>query len=278
MGDINSRYPDIPASQGVDWLTATSPKDEVGQAWYGLFLRYTDSQNGQELVSDAKNRYYEGRKCGPVFWGYAPKQGYIMQISGRAANEFWRKVCPSAKNVSRLDLQVTATGAKHRPNLIDAYELAVAEVGIVAPTYWRKSRDAKTVYCGSRNSAQFGRIYDKGAEQGGAPGYVYRYEVQLGDNLGKPASEYLLSLEGDDADKGIKSFVHRWFLTRGARPIFSPMGQGHIVSVGRDVTTADRKLNWLRSQVAPTIAKLEEMGRLPDALNALGLQPSLFDD
>jgi DNA relaxase NicK len=141
-------------------------------------------------------------------------------------------------------------------------------------THLVNSQGGSTLYVGSRNSDQFGRLYDKGAQQGGPPGFTWRYEVELKNAYSTAATQYLVNNMGkptEDQQRDLSAFVYSWWRDRGVKPLFSPVTGDMIVAVSKQQTTLDRKLTWLRGQVRPTIQQLIAAGLGKDALEALGL-------
>lgn len=254
---------------GVDWFTATSDKNRVGYQWFDYFKEQARCAGYQE---EWRNRFYShGLKTDGMQWGQSTTQGYILVVTGSVANEWWPRIAPSARRVSRLDLQVSAEVARPRPRMLEAYTGAVAAVSGLLTTHWKSSRGGQTLYCGSMHSEQFGRVYDRGREQNlSEAGKLWRYEVVLRNVRAMKTSGQLLYHTGDSAAQIIKDYVHQWFRVRGVRPLFAGGNDQHIdTEIGRTITTPDKKLQWLRSQVAPTVAFLDSIGRGDDARRAL---------
>lgn len=260
---------------GVDWLTATSKSDKIGAVWYSLFTAQARKLKHEEPVVDWRNRWYSGRKVGKLIWGHSDRQGYCLIAQGAVAMDLWQDIRPVRSKITRIDLQVTVDTDKADPNLLERYEGQIAQVDRVGSTYWRKSRGGKTLYCGSRNSDHFGRIYDKGAQLGAPADRLWRYEVQSNGKVAPALANLLAAETSDDLASFITRYVHSWFCLRGVTPPFLPGGKAPLMSVGSEVTTVERKIEWLRSQVAPTLALLENLGRLHDGLRALGLTSDL---
>ncbi len=61
---------------GVDWLTMTTNRDEVGMAWFKIYDKYKQ----QKLAEVNKERpfnngYYAGLSIASMRWGYNEKIG-----------------------------------------------------------------------------------------------------------------------------------------------------------------------------------------------------------
>lgn len=265
----------------IDWFTATSQSSRVGHNWYELFWRGVEhlklvKENG--CSTKAQTRIgYEGIEADGMFWGRHNTQGFIFIAWGIVSNGIWQSICPTATRVSRLDLAVTVELGTAEPNVAKkAYKGQKMDTqrqyAIV-----QSSKGGQTLYVGSRSSNQFGRLYDKGKKDYGLePGKVWRYEVEIKD---KPRNNAILESLMDKWRKGkpvpddITSYVHRWFSVRGVRPRFFSQGLDlPKVEVEVAMSSNDRKLKWLRQQVAPTVKNLIEQGLGDNALKALGLE------
>lgn len=266
----------------VDWITATTPINKTGLHWYELFYRRAKEMYPQVFTttpSRAKYFGYEGQELDGLFWGYRPNQGYMLVAKGRTGDELWPAIAPTARRVSRLDLAVTVDLTRPVVNLAkSAYEDNRTVGGQRQYAYITNSKGGQTLYVGSRQSGQFGRLYDKGAQEGSAaPGVRWRYEVEIKDKL-RTLPTLDLMYQAWLCDKpwrvDITKAVHNWFSNRGVSPRFARLAGNDIfdIAVEARVSGTDRKLAWLSKQVAPTVQELIRQGVGDKAMLALGLE------
>lgn len=263
---------------GVDWLTATTNDDVVGKIWYDVFValaKVTDPK-GVDTNSGTKMNRYTGVSAPKLFWGGSNRLGFILIARSNVANLAWTKVAMTAKKVTRIDLAVTVhlkreclgVAARHYA-LAGKGENAQRKYGVVL-----NSRGGQTCYVGSRQSNFYGRVYDKGAEQGEAKGFSWRYEVECKSpsNLYMVKEMYQRWLDDKPVMVDISEYVWRWFKDRGVSPVFQPKGgQAFQLDVQMVSMNDEKRIAWLSKQVKPTVAKLIEAGKGQAALSALGL-------
>lgn len=264
-------------SVGVDYFVATTKKDEVGERWYERFVKHTDESGGKlDPVKDWQNRWYKGRSCAKVYWGQSQTMGYIVMAQGAIANDLWVDLVPKTSyNVTRVDLQVTCKLERPKPDWASVvYERASAN-NSRSSTLVQSSRGGSTCYIGSRHSDQFGRIYDKGVQSRQAePGIMWRYECQIMKPRALPLTKSMyesITKAGADQASEIQGYVYRWFNARSITTLFTERPSRLVAEVGKSVSTADKKLIWLRSQVQPTVRNLIAAGHLKDTIDALGV-------
>ena len=258
------------ASAGIDWLTCTSDKDSVGLAWFEMFQRLAVEPG------EWYNPWYTGKADNHLRWGFNHGMGYIFIASGEIADVVFKQTVPVAKKITRIDVQVTVRLLKANCEVArNGYRVNSAspnrKYGLI-----QNSRNGQTLYVGSRNSAQFGRVYDKGVESGyDEPGKLWRYEVELkkpvSDMVARQLANWSNPKKGQESHYRIVSFVFDWFLHRGVGPVFAREGwNGIVTEVGRRITSDDKKLEWLRTQVKPTIQYLLGKGQADKLADALG--------
>lgn len=273
----------LPISQHstVDWLTCTTTKKATGFDWYDLFNRYqreiAEKTGIPPMIKDASRHGYRGRSGEGMFYGIHDTQGYLLVAWGDAADMVWPVTAPTAKNITRVDLAVTVELGRKQPKLAENAYTANQRPGKRQYALIQNSKSGRTLYVGSRQSDQYGRLYDKGVKDYGMePGRVWRYEVELKNKLKN--SQLMRSmldrwrLHGV-CKEDIAGYVHQWFSVRGVSPKFSARGKGlPEPELEATVMTAEKKLRWLTMQVAPTVQKLIEIGLGDEAIKALGLE------
>lgn len=261
---------------GVDWVTMTSPKDQIGMEWYSMYMKYqTEKLKEGDTEFHFNNGFYSGLGIASMRWGYSDHLGFIILISGADAERFWQHLEPGRNRVTRLDLCVDF---RPNPTRLVAQELFIgvskerkAEFPMLS--LFIGPRGGDTLYVGSRHSTQFGRLYDKGVESGKeGPGVKWRVEVEYKKPLaGEMAGELILE-DSVSRQQAIVDTVLHWFSDRGIEVI--PENDGALsikISMEQRITTADRKLAWLHSQVHPTVQKLISLGLGKEVLKSLAL-------
>lgn len=138
-------------------------------------------------------------------------------------------------------------------------------------------------------SDQMGRIYDKGREQadrengqGGTrcevipQGKIWRYEVEFKAYRAKKVAHYLSEKSGlwPDVNTGIGGMVAHWFLDRDVSLPYELQWDilGFSAELSATVTDDEKTLNWLSTQVSPSVARLLKSGKRDEILLALGLE------
>jgi DNA relaxase NicK len=252
----------------VDWITCTTESEKVGLSWFEV-LTYAAGPR-----STWSNKWYRGTKIPHARWGFSEERGFILILSGPLAEKHVHSVATSAKSITRLDLCVDVELEEPIPDLAERYYEHNNECGKRRYALIVNNRHGKTLYVGSRQSDQFGRVYDKGVESKTLrPGLLWRYEVELKKPRSKPVYDELhkkYKNNRDDHARSIFTYVANWFDAREVAPPWNGDVESDIVvSIGKTVTTADRKIAWLRTQVRPTIAFLVRAGlqeRLEEAI------------
>lgn len=266
---------ELVACESIDWLTATTNKEDIGHTWMKRYDQLQKLNRTHELEIGHKKWQqlgYRGYSTVGMRVGFSEKAGWIVILSGSVANQLWRLFVPKAK-ITRVDLAVTVKLGVAMEDVSRAYYRHLGGNGQLVPkrALIQNSDGGQTFYLGSRKSQSFGRVYDKGREQKSSPaGFKWRYEVEYK----KPKSQAMAhSLEAvSEKDQGaILRTVYEWFDYRGVTPLFRSNGVGLQADVEARVTTVDKKIAWLRSQVRPTVQYLLSCGRREDTVDALGL-------
>lgn len=260
---------------GVDWITATAKhKQSTRRLWNeGYRQIQNETRQGNEKRLWSFNGY-QGFKSGGVQLGRR-EDGVCVRLSGGFANEKWRRIFEQSDNVSRLDLQVTVrTGKEPLHEVSRVYREASKysrslKRGPTVSTF-RSSRGSSTVYLGSRQSDNFGRMYDKERESG-LDYYqsCVRFEREVKNDLALHlcAALAVASCTNDF----ILAQVGQWFLNRGVSRRWSGRSPLFIKSPPR-ATDSSRQLRWIRQAVAPTVARLISRGLQSEVLDALNLR------
>jgi hypothetical protein len=277
----------IELSSSVDWLTCTAKSPEARIKIYELCAEFRRdlAQNGK--ITPWRFRGYQGLQCESVRWGTRADSD-IAVLSGYDAAVAWRRLLPVAENVSRVDLAVTIRTRNEVGDLVQVYydwvkqNLGAWEARKL--TKIENNKGGQTLYVGSRASDQFGRIYDKGAQDKKLkvpPGCLWRYEVEFKeDRAGKIASQLRNSVDPNASPaQRIQQTVYLWFDSRDVPPLFCRAKSLPLDStVSARVTTDEKALAWLHAQVAPTVARLMDKGKADATLQALGVQKWVIEE
>lgn len=259
----------------IDYLTVAArqgrPLDQLADiAGVGL---WTEQQRGERLRTWQQRGRHVAR-AGSWLLALSREDGYA-QISGVDAERWARALLPICHHCSRIDYCVTIQAADPEwtptPSILammrDRYSDPQSDNKI--STYSGLHLDHGLAIA-SRQSAYYGRVYNKHAESPTLyPPGAWRYEIELK----RHASEYEQTAASADlgrldrAGEIVRDHMSRWGITVPCTP-------GPTVSLAvqrRPPSDAERSLTWLRSQVAPTIQWLRDIGRGEDAEQALGL-------
>lgn len=280
------KSPQLSINSRCDWVTATTDDHDIGVNWLQMYLRY--SKSGKFWESDLSFHGFQGRGVDGFKWLYNPKSEFYMVIlSGSTSGMFWPDIVGQSKNVTRLDLAATALLVESDPTIIPNYYNALSNTDKAKREYalTENTGGGMTLYVGKRASSNFGRVYDKGVESGEfKPGVMIRYEVELKKPLSYGVAMEIAkqAIDTYPMEWRIASYVWSWFNERAITPIFEAEPVSIKPDVSIAISTSERKLNWLRTQVRPTVKQLCLMGMHRDVFNALGInayiQPNLFEE
>lgn len=265
---------------GIDYIAATLHRDVLRpELWSASAVLAMD------LIRDAGNvtrpgsfNGYSGIYCGGAFYGER-EDSYHIHIPGAWAGVLWQQLHDDRLHYSRFDVQVTYQ--------YDDDDLCRGEVFFQKAASFNRLRPVKqqrkirrieddgygvTVYVGSRKSKHFARLYDKGAQTGDeAYERAWRYEVELHNDSATASARYIWNRTAAVA-KVTSSTVWSYFHERGITP---PWTKEDEETALRPATTPktdiERKLQWLREQVAPTVRLLHKSVPAPIIRAALGM-------
>lgn len=263
-------------TSSVDFLTITTKNDQKTWDLYNVLYKH---------LSEAKKVPVEVRPW--KFMGFSGQAGEgwrcgvrgpegILMLSGAYCAEMWATFAPLRSRCTRIDLAVTATFEDARLSLGEEMYTTLQEEAKHNGAFISNTRGGKTVYVGSRQSRFFGRVYDKGAEQGALPGYVWRWELEVK----KPASEPLVQglLDSKEPQVWGASFLNGWFAERGLNVVELSASTKSEIEISANVSTTEKSLAWLSSQVRPTVGKLMVAGLEAEVYEALALPRYSFKD
>lgn len=270
----------IAASVGVDWITATLPKEaHYHQKWlsvaYGLLEQVSNEGNS---LQPRGMQGYEGVASGACFVGSRDTDSMAVFSSHHAHtaySELWR---PEV-HVSRLDMQVTVKYNKMPLTIArKAYKDAIQANNTLPESRRRNIRiiigtsGGDTLYIGSPTSEQLGCLYNKDVESRESQYQSsWRYEVRL-KNDRATAAYYALIEQPERANNFISAYVSNWYANRGVSIPWDTDETITLPSSPKSLPSDDEsRLAWLRSQVAPAIRELQTRVDRDTILEALGL-------
>jgi DNA relaxase NicK len=250
----------------VDWVTCTWRDDKEEGAFKAVTSLARDAahetSDGSLTPSYGVIQGYKGSRCGKVFVGRLTGQGTLLTASGAAAHWLVSKSGMEPDNVSRLDVQTTFWQEKENVQLVKqvAEKSAAARVGAKGRPWRVQLRggfgEGDTAYLGARTSDSFLRCYDKGRESGEAfYNKAIRYEAEYKRDTALRAYHHLMvrGASGFDCfNICALSFRARGVELPNLRPLSAP------IAPRRDDVEDDieRRLDWLRIQVGPTVERL----------------------
>lgn len=267
---------------GVDWLTMTTDKDRVGMKWYEIYTKYRAerlAETDEEMPFN--NGYYAGLSIAHMRWGYNENIGYILIVSGSDAEALWERLQPGNHRVTRMDLCVdfVLKEPSFEASIVYHKLLALKEKSLRRYSLFVNNAGGATCYVGSRQSQQFGRLYDKGIQaRTHEKGLKWRAEVEYKKPLAGAMAQALAAERPGVRHGRIIRTIDAWFADRGApMSALANCDKGLEVKVEQRITTAEKKLAWLRSQVAPSVVQLVEAGYGGQVLKCLLLDANRLE-
>lgn len=265
-------------SIGVDyWRITTADVDAKRR----LLMIWAKRRQQLEVLGDKLKKGgmqgFQGERVGPLFVGRKDEM-LMLQASGSLADELFSEVPWAAVHCTRLDVQCTVKTSHYAP-LLAAY-LGDAR----ADPFLAKGKEphptqnlhvgygkGDTLYIGSRMSPRFGRVYDKQLEsQDERYMGCWRYEVEYKDPVADQVVKYLL--QEQNRARAVQEVCKGQFDEWGVEMPSGVPGVLVAGSIGRRVYDSERALNWLRTQVAPTVDRLLGTVDLDTVMESLGLK------
>jgi DNA relaxase NicK len=259
-GKIRSRAQAYLKDIGVDWLTLTTKNPDRAQDWHEAFNAVaTQEQQRGHRWGDARFFGYVGQACGHIFYGKR-HDGALLRLSSSLAESVGALFSPDACHCTRIDLQVTCELATAQPDMLerlyDSCTSGLRKVGRpVEYSLIKNSNGARTLYVGRRSSQRYGRVYDKGMEQGqGEPGKLIRFELEVKDEMADQAVAMIY--RSGEADTVILRLLQDFFEERGI-PVLWNAAQMEVGFRGPRLAIDDASsLRWIGGPVAKTVARL----------------------
>lgn len=267
----------------VDWLTVSAHGEEASQNLIDL----AHGLCGEEVAKGNRQRHwrlmgYEGTHCGAVEYGRRDSASGMLRLIGQVAQDHMLKALSVADTVTRVDLAATWRAEPPDPKLGDnTYAMAEwhhrSHPRSALPSRVQDAAGGQTVYLGRRESENFLRVYNKGAEcialddREGAERYrdCWRYELEIKG----PLSQAMATLVADHPSPSayIQNYLYAYCEAHGIAPPFLADGPQKLLPGFRRRSDTDSRLRHLARNVRPTVEWLREQGELERALDALGL-------
>lgn len=260
----------------VDYYTATTDDQKRGFVWGDIFDDYKKKRlNLGSRVAAFRRHSYDCMTIDHLTYGYSLKWGWLLTASSSEAEETWRRVWPGARRVTRVDLAYTFGLKGVEDYVYSRWRSVQGRSGRLGYRYIENNQGGQTLYVGSPQSDQTGRLYAKWLQDPGAwPECTYRAEVQYR----KPRSDLVAQTLIDCFGRGtynqdlVINTVSTWFDDRHVRLSMPRDTEAVRFQVSKEVTADDRKLKWLRTGVSPTLVDLAGRGKIQELSEALGLK------
>lgn len=254
---------------GVDWLSMSLSADRpTGELWVERGLHCLDeiAKEGYEIKSRTLQGYY-GASAGNCFVG-SREDGHFVQLTGSHANEHYYSVYRPDAHISRLDVQCTVKYKEQHDGHADTIRQAMETVNSGLPSSRRRnvlyitgSDGGSTTYIGSASSEQQCRIYNKERQ---SSDFQYRrswrYEVVYKNDLATRLA-ITCPYQARERAQWAANVVFTWLSARGLCLLWGRECSAIALPLNRTLPTdVERRMNWLRKQVVPTIKSLVEAG------------------
>jgi len=222
---------------------------------------------------------YEGFKVGHLQYGER-YDGCLLRLGASVAHSHWQRAFALARKCTRIDLQVTFRSVeepgvvihRHYKELLKhnrKFKKAPAVAMLLAHD------GSRTVYSGRRSSDVFGRIYDKHKESGLKEFQnCVRYEVEFKGRRAQAMAHRLITSSNPQLET--VGHVCRMYSNRGCslrRLTNAFRGCTSIDALTCPVlpNDVDRKLQWLRVAIRPTVALVAERRGIDTIQELFGL-------
>ncbi len=273
----------VSVESGVDWVTYTAPPGPDGERLltlgYGL-IREQEHLGAKR--SGFGSQGYRGEQVEHAACGERDDSVYL-RISGGLACSSWGEIGTSGGHPTRLDLQTTFL---LKQSSVECGQRMFSETPTQQrqrgrPPLYSFSRDTAGAWigrAGSRSSRAYVRVYDKGQEsKSHPPGLRWRIEAELKRDYAE--AQWKSLQRAPDAKTHCYASSQFWaqrcglewpLPTSSEKVVLQPLPE----TLPPDVTAS---LQWLRTQVRPTVERLVRAGLEPQLLHALGLDVDMVE-
>lgn len=268
-------YPTTSLEAGIDWITATAPRGEVGQelAWFAEEQMDVEARRGDKIESWGFQGY-QGFSAGDWRWGWG-KEGAIVVVTHQGAHVASRTLANKSTHWSRVDYAVTLTDIDPLYDPADDYwcdwcDDHTGRRAKVKPTYTRTFGGGSTFSLGRRVSERYLRVYDKHQESPNEyPKPSWRWELELKRDASEARRKWCQAeLPTElDAMREVGNYLKEFRL-------WAPWGYHENQSVHQPKVRTrdkDRILKWLETQVAPSAQWVSELVGRDEVLKRLNI-------
>lgn len=259
----------------IDWLTCTV---KAGQQLGVLNSRATAIMSIREREGFKKRPWnylgYTGETIDGCTWGTRKSDG-LLRLSGDMAARYAPTAIVFADNISRLDVQVTLVDQNLRMNWARWVDNQIGlwprvQSGELETRLIEKRPVGTTSYIGSRSSDRMLRCYDKHAEsEGEYPLGSWRWEVEY-KHLRAMGVARNLQLNSFKPQHCLDTVCKAYQSYNITMPTLC-MPTGWRDAGVKHTSDDERRLQWLKTSVAPMIERLRESHTLETVAGALGL-------
>lgn len=267
----------------VDWLTASAHGKERSQRMLDVAHHISKEEASQ---GNQKRRWrlmgYEGYRVGRIAYGRRDDASCLVQLSGNAAEASLTDVLGESDVVTRIDLAATWRCTPPDP-LMGRNQYALAEMfhrshpTSARPWFVGDSSGGFTCYLGSRQSATFLRIYDKGAESAAADDRAgleryracWRFELEAKASMASALATMVADRE--DRAQYVRDYLVSFLEAHGMSAPFLAGQPVALLPGFRRRSDEESRLKHLARNVRPTVQWLESRGRGQDLREALGI-------
>lgn len=266
---------------GLDWYSATLPAGHSQSgSTYDAAMAFLEHQQAEgNTAKETTLLGYRGVLCGKCFIGER-EDGILVRSTSAVSTAYYEATYTPDMHVSRLDLQCTVWLTGSTVHFGRIAREAAARHRIEHPkeakrkiSAWDNEDGGYTLYIGSKASAHFCRLYDKGAEseeeyyQG-----AWRYEVETHNDTATASARYILE-HSAQLEAVVAATVRQYYQSRGVTVPWYVTDEYNALRPLLMLESDDaRSLKWLAAQVAPTVKRLQARGYLVSVLEALGLE------
>lgn len=258
---------------GVDWLTMTTSQPHRKESWRQAY----DAISTEQLKAGAIEKPggvhgYTGHTLGHLFIGERP-DGVMCRLSSSWAHHYGWMFDPSCVHTTRVDCQVTTELSYAYQHLASDIYAFVSKARPkngrpVTASLLVNNKGGATVYIGSRSSAWYARIYDKGVESGTRePGVLWRWEVECKADAAQMVAGALYDRDGV-GDNALE-VVHTFFDRHGVFMPFEPTAKVRFNPPAPRDESLWSTLRWLEGPVASAVVKLAGIWGIERALSAV---------
>lgn len=254
---------------GIDWVSCTLGRDELDyQVWRADMLDVLQriAREGYDIKS-RRLLGYEGLCAGNNFVG-ENEFGSFAQFTGDSADWAYPYTTHPKVHYSRIDVQVTVKYSDVQKNIGKvAYRASKRESDALPAGRRRKiwiivgSDGGDTCYIGSASSEQRARIYNKEIQSEDVH-YTrcWRYEVVFRNELANVYADNLANSVHTNTEYALAT-VADWLSRRGVDTSAFLSSAVIVLPLERTIPTdIERQLKWIKTQVRPTIRRLQERG------------------